>query len=148
MLRDGREGELAPQRNILRSRGGLDGYERDLRRQPRAEAREDLVPDPFACCGADAEGGDETCGDAADDGAAEEELHVGAEAGDEEAGGDLGEGEGDEVGKGVDAGAFGRGAQDGLEVEGEVVYVAFKRMLGGILGLWDAEGGRVTCRRS
>ena len=65
------------------------------------------------------QGVDEAGTDGEDGGTNPGERDVVADPGDEAADDDGGEGVGNEIGDGVDAGALGCGAFDGLEVEGD-----------------------------
>jgi len=88
------------------------------------DASEDLVADPLARGGGDGKGVEHAGADGKDGAAEPHEGGVPADEGDEAADDDGGDGYADEVGDGADAGFFGGGAFDGLEVEGEVEDVA------------------------
>lgn len=101
----------------------LDGAVGDLEGGAEADAREDLVAEPLRFGAAQAEGLDERAAGREGERAEAHERDVVAQGRDEGAGDDGGGEDGDEVGEDADAGAFGCGAFDGLEVEGEVVDV-------------------------
>lgn len=85
-----------------------------------AETVEELEAGPGATRAVDFEEGEEPGADAHDDAAGDEEGGEVAIVGDEAAGHDDGEDLGEDQGKGVDAGADGAGALDGLELWGNV----------------------------
>lgn len=107
-------------RHVLRTKHDLHGDERDLYPRPGAEACEDLVANPLSRTGIDLQRFEQAGPDGEDCCAKPHEGRVPAEGGDEAAGDDGGEGGANEVGDGADAGSFGGGAFDGLEVEGEI----------------------------
>ena len=92
----------------------------DLHTGAGANAGEDLEADPCGGAAVDLEGVEHAAADGEDCAAGPGEGNVGAEGGDAAAYDDAGESDADKVGDCADAGAFGGGAFDGLEVEGEV----------------------------
>ena len=77
---------LTTQWDIFWLRGGLDDDEWYLQGGARAEACEDLVADPCACCGTGFEGRNQSCGDGFYDGAVHENRYVETDSGEQEAG--------------------------------------------------------------
>lgn len=134
-------------RHVLGAEHDLHGDERDLDTPAGANAREDLVADPFPCAGVDLECFEQSGANGEGRRAEPHEWRVPAEGGDEAADDDGGKGHADKVGDRADAGAFGCGAFDGLEVEGEVEDVS-----GGVRKLvdwrwvWTLEKGKCGLR--
>lgn len=89
-----------------------------------AQPGDNLVADPHAGARRDFEAVDEAAADDEDGAAGPGKGRVVAEAGDCAADGNGGDDVAEKVGDRADAGFFGGGAFDGLEVEGEVVDVA------------------------
>ncbi len=110
--------------HIFRTKHDLHGDKRDLYPRPGADAREYLVANPLGRAGVDLQRFEQAGADGEDCGAEPHEGRVPAEGGYEAADDDGGDGSADEVGDGADAGAFGGGAFDGLEVEGEIEDVS------------------------
>lgn len=111
-------------RHVLRTEHDLNGDERNLHPRPSANAREDLVADPFAGAGINLQRLKQTGADGKYRCTEPHEGCVPAKGGDEAADDDGGDGNANEVGDGADAGSFGGGAFDGLEVKGEVEDVS------------------------
>ena len=106
--------------HVLLVEHDLHRDEGDLHTGARANTGEDLEADPCGGATVDFEGVEHATADGEDGATSPGEGDVGAEGGDAAANDDTGEGDADEVGDCADAGAFGGGAFDGLEVEGEV----------------------------
>ena len=111
---------LTPRRHILGTEHDLHGNKRDLDASPGPDARHDLIADPPPRATVHAQRIQQGGADGEDGGADPHEGRVPAEGGDAAADDNGREGGADEVGDGADAGAFGGGAFDGLEVEGQV----------------------------
>ena len=101
----------------------MDDAVGDLESGAEADPCQDLVAKPLGFGAVEAERLDEGASGCQDACAQSHERDVVAEGCDEGAGYEGGGEDGDEVGEDADAGAFCRGALDGLEVKGEVVDV-------------------------
>lgn len=114
------DGHRVARGHVFLAEHDLHGDEWDLHARARADAREDLVPDPGADVAVDLQCVQHAAADGEDCAADPGEGDVGAQRGDGSADDDAGDCNRDEVGNCADSGAFGCGALDGLEVEGEV----------------------------
>ena len=118
-LDDGEEskGTHTSCRHVLRTKHDLHGDERNLHPGPGADAREDLVANPFAGAGVHLQRLEQASADGEDGRAEPHKWRIPAEGSNKAADDDGGDGDADEVGDRADAGSFGCSALDGLEVE-------------------------------
>ena len=116
-------GNLTPCRHLLRSQHHLHRHKWDLHRSARANACEDLIPNPLSRSRVHPKRIQQARTNREDGGADPHEGCVPAELGDAAANGNGRERNGDEVRDRANAGALGRCRLDGLKVEGQEVDV-------------------------